>query len=55
MEQHLKEEDDHDIWMSTWVELLKPMLKRSEPPITAFYQRLLIRAFQINPIVVKSM
>lgn len=55
MQQHLREEDDNDVWIATWVELLKPLLKRSQPPLTAYYQRLFAFAFQINPTVVKSM
>lgn len=55
MAQHLHEEDDDDVWMSTWVELLKPLLKRSEPPATGYYQRLLCQAFELNPKVITTM
>lgn len=55
MQQHLHEEDDNALWMETWVNILKPMLEKSEAPVTAYYQRLLIYGFQINPAVINSM
>lgn len=55
MTQHAKEEADINKWLQLWVDLVKPLLVRSEPPVTMYYQRLLISAYKIQPLVLKSM
>lgn len=55
MGQHAKEEDDVNNWMELWVEPVKPLLIRSVFPETASYQRLLISAYKIQPLVLQSM
>lgn len=54
MAQHAKEETDINKWLELWVDLVKPLLVRSESPVTIYYQRLLISAYKIQPLVLKS-
>ncbi|KRT82581.1 hypothetical protein AMK59_4444, partial [Oryctes borbonicus] len=54
MAQHAKEQHNVSKWLELWVDLVKPLLSRSVAPITVFYQRLLISAYKIQPLVLKS-
>ncbi|KAI4458024.1 thada/death receptor interacting protein [Holotrichia oblita] len=54
MAQHAKEETDVKKWLQLWVDLVKPLLVKSEPPVTTYYQRLLISAYKIQPMVLTS-
>ncbi|GJQ88097.1 hypothetical protein Trydic_g13108 [Trypoxylus dichotomus] len=54
MSQHAKEEHNTNKWLELWVDLVKPLLSRSVAPATVFYQRLLISAYRIQPLVLQS-
>lgn len=56
MEKHFVEltPQYEEVWILQWVKIILPYLKESHTA-TNFYQRLLISAFKINPLILKIM
>ncbi|XP_022900638.1 tRNA (32-2'-O)-methyltransferase regulator THADA [Onthophagus taurus] len=54
MAQHKSEERDVDKWLELWVDLIKPLLTKAKGVLVTFYQRLLVSAYKIEPMVLKS-
>lgn len=45
-----------EVWILQWVKIILPYLKEEQPhTATSFYQRLLIAAFKINPLILRIM